>query len=332
MALSTLEWRLLSPYTLKVGYTIFDLIDAVYQMGISTEYADGSPRVPGTGSAWTWTRDQALVPGSTTAAIGIPPINALGMAYIVAGTSGAPTPVMNSETAYASNGVVVGMNKNSGVYNSWVAANPMTSGQFYGFIKAPALSTFAGSAFPQLLTMMECEEGFLVTWNRLDAAGQSSFGGGAMIDPLSAAALNAESDGRLYSYFSSGASNFTAAAFLDTTTTGNWLLANTGNGLPHWFTANVGAVATSRNTQKFGNYTGITNTFVAPNGEIPRIPMSAYFPTSGQYAGQLRSMVVTKPYLTGAEVAQGNAGALVVKGYALGYSSITQTPAMLLTY
>ena len=172
----------------------------------------------------------------------------------------------------------------------------------------------------------------MVIWNRTDAAGQSAFGGGAMIDPLSAAALNAESDGRLYSYFSTGASNFQTATFLDTTTTGNWLLSNTGNGLPHWFTANVGAVTTTRNTQKVGSFSGITNSFVAPNGEIPQIPMSAYFPVSGQYAGQLRSMTVTKPYLSGAEVAQGSAGTRIVKGYAYGYSAITQTPSILLTY
>jgi hypothetical protein len=334
MALSPLNWRLLPPYTLKVGYTIFDYIDAVYQMGISTEYADGSPRTPGTGSAWTWTRDQTLVPGSTTAAIGIPPINSLGMAYILAGDTASRNPVMNTDQAYTitQNAPILGMNKNSGVYNSWVAANPMTSGQFYGFVRAPALGTFAGAAFPQLLMMMECEEGFMVAWNRTDAAAQSSFGGGALIDPLSAAALNAESDGRLYSYVTSGASNFTVATFLDGGTNGNWLVGSTGSNAQHFFTANIGAVATSRNTAKIGAYSGITNSFVAPNGEIPQIPLSAYFTPSGQYAGQLRGMNVTKNYLTGAEVAVGNAGVRTVKGYALGYSTNTQTPALLLTY
>jgi hypothetical protein len=119
---------------------------------------------------------------------------------------------------------------------------------------------------------------------------------------------------------------------MDTSTSGNWLMAGATQGQPHWFTANIGAVATSRVTNKFGNYAGITNTFVAPNGEIPRIPVSAYFTPTGQYAGQLRAMVATKPYLTGAEVAQGNAGVLEVKGFAYGYSSITQAPALLLTY
>ena len=331
MALSALNWRFLPPYTLKVGYTIFDYIDAIYLMGNSTEYADGSPRVPGTGSAWTWTRDQTLVPGSTTAAIGIPPVNSLGMAYIVAGDTTVRTPTMNTDT-YAVSAPIIGMNKNSGVYNSWVAANPMTSGQFYGFVRAPSLSTFAGSAFPQLLMMLECEEGFMVAWNRTDATGQAAFGGGAIIDPLSAAALNAESDGRLYSYFSTGASNFQPSAFLDSTTAGNWLNAAGTNNQPKWFTANVGAVTTSRNTNKMGAYAGITNSFLAPNGEIPQVPLSAYFTASGQYAGQLRSMNVTKNYLTGAEVAVGNAGVRTVVGYAYGYSSITQTPALLLTY
>lgn len=331
MALSALNWRFLPPYTLKVGYTIFDYIDAIYQMGISTEYADGSPRVPGTGSAWTWTRDQTLVPGSTTAAIGIPPINALNMRYIVAGDSSVRTPTMNTD-AYAVNCPLIGMNKNSGVYNSWVNAAPMTSGQFYGFVRAPALTTFAGAAFPQLLMMMECQEGFMVAWNRTDAAGQSAYGGGAMIDPLSAAALNAESDGRLYSYVTSGATNFTVSNFIDNGVNGNWLAGVASSALPHFFTANVGAVTTSRNTAKIGAYGGITNSFVAPNGEIPQIPLSAYFTASGQYAGQLRGMNVTKNYLTGAEVAVGNAGVRTVEGYAFGYSANTQSPSLLLTY
>lgn len=333
MALSALNWRLLPPYTLKVGYTIFDYIDAVYQMGTSTEYADGSPRVPGTGSAWTWTRDQSLVPGSTTAAIGIPPINSLGMSYIVAGdTTNRATTVMNADTPFAVNTPILGMNKNSGVYNSWIVAAPMTSGQFYGFVKMPALATFSGAAFPQLLHMFECEEGFMLAWNRTDSAAQSSCGGGAFIDPLSAAALNAETDGRLYSYVTSGATAFTNVAFLDATTTGNWMIGSSGNGIQHFFTANVGAVATSRVTSKMGAYSGITNSFVAPNGEIPQIPLSAYFTASGQYAGQLRGMNVTKNYLTGAEVAVGNAGVRTVKGYALGYSAIAQSPSLLLTY
>lgn len=331
MALSPLNWRLLPPYTLKVGFTIFDYIDAVYQMGSATEYADGSPRVPGTGSAWTWTRDQALVPGSTTAAIGVPPINSLGVSYIVAGDSTVRTPTMNTDT-YAVNAPLIGMNKNSGAYNSWVNAAPMTSGQFYGFMRAPALTTFAGAAFPQLLVMMECEEGFLIAWNRTDSAGQTVFGGGAFIDPLSAAALNAESDGRLYSYVTSGATNFVVSNFLDTGVNGNWLAGVASSGAAHFFTANVGAVTTSRNTAKIGSYAGITNSFVASNGEIPQIPLSAYFTASGQYAGQLRGMSVTKNYLTGAEVAVGNAGVRTVKGYALGYSAITQSPALLLTY
>lgn len=331
MALSPLNWRLLPPYTLKVGFTIFDYIDGVYQMGASTEYADGSARVPGTGSAWTWTRDQALVPGSTTAAIGVPPINSLAMSYIVAGDTTVRTPTMNTDT-YAINAPLIGMNKNSGVYNSWVNAAPMTSGQFYGFMRAPTLTTFSGAAFPQVLMLVECEEGFLIAWNRTDAAGQVVFGGGAFIDPLSAAALNAESDGRLYSYVTSGGTNFVAVNFIDSGNNGNWLAGVASSGLSHFFTANVGAVTTSRNTAKIGNYGNITNSFVAPNGEIPQIPLSAYFTASGQYAGQLRAMNVTKNYLTGAEVAVGNAGVRTVKGYALGYSANTASPALLLTY
>ncbi|WP_306523427.1 hypothetical protein, partial [Gemmatimonas sp.] len=116
MPLSPLNWRLLQPRTVNVGYSINDLINAVYVIGQDTTYADGTTRTPGSGSAWTWTRDQALTPGVTTAAIGVPPTNALNLAYIVAGDVTARTPTMNTD-ARATVTIYIGMNKNSGGYS-----------------------------------------------------------------------------------------------------------------------------------------------------------------------------------------------------------------------
>lgn len=325
MALSALNWRMLTPRNIPVGYTISNWLDLVYAMGTDTTYADGTARVPGTGSAWTWTRDQALSPGVTTACVGIPPINALNMAYIVAGDSAVRAPVMNTDTWTAS-APMVGMNKNSGAYTSWVNAAPMTSGQFSGFVRGQSIATFGGLTFPQTLTMVESQEGFLLFWNKTNVAAQAVLGGGAFIDPLSAAAANAESDGRLYSVCTSGGTTATGSNWLSSGI-GIMNSATTANDA-HFFTFNVGAVATTRNTVKVGSYTSMSGSLLAPNGELPNIPFSAYFPTSGQYAGQYRQWGITRTGTTGS--AWDVLG--VRKGYILGYSTQAIGDALLLSY
>jgi hypothetical protein len=52
MALPTLNWKYVGALNHVVS-SINSALDAVYTLGTSVTYADGSPRVPGTGSAWT---------------------------------------------------------------------------------------------------------------------------------------------------------------------------------------------------------------------------------------------------------------------------------------
>ena len=326
MALSALNWRMLAPRNVPVGYNIFNWLELVYQMGQDTTYADGTARVPGTNSAWTWTRDTTLVPGSTTAAIGVPPINALNMAYIVAGDSTARAPTMNTD-AWATNAPIVGMNKNSGAYNSWVAANPMTAGQFSGFVRAPTIATFGGSVFVQSLTMWECQEAFLLAWNRSDSQGETIIGGGALIDPLSGAAANAESDGRIYTLVTSSASTFVSNTWLSNGA-GSIFNSTLSASDAHAFTFNVGAVATTRSTSKVGNFLALSSAFVAPNGELPNIPFSAYFVTGGQYAGQYRQIGITRNACSGTALEVNG----VVKGYPITYTNNAVFTAVLLSY
>lgn len=327
MALSALNWRMLTPRNMPIGCTISQWLDLLYAMGTDTTYADETARTPGSGSAWTWTRDQALSPGVTTACIGVPPINALNLAYIVAGDSVARAPTMNTD-GWGTNTPIVGMNKNSGAYASWVNAAPMTAGQFSGYIKGYPLG---GGLFPvsnqaNTIVMFESQEAFILAYNRQLAAGQVVLGGGAIIDPLSAAALNAESDGRLYSVFTSGGSTLTASTQLGTGV--GWLNGVATANDAHTFTFNVGAVATTRATAKIGSFSGLTGGLLAPNGEYPSIPLSAYFLTSGQFAGQYRQMGVTKTSTTSTEWDVLG----VRKGYVLGYSSQTAGDALLLSY
>lgn len=325
MPLSALNWRLLQPRTVNVGYTINDLVNTVYVMGQDTTYADGSTRTPGSGSAWTWTRDQALSPGVTTAAIGIPPINALNMAYIVAGDVSARTPTMNTDS-WATGALLVGMNKNSGAYNSWVNAAPMTSGQFSGFIRNTGPTALGSTTVPLTVIMVECQEGFVLVVGRTDNGNSAILGGGALVDPLSGGAANGETDGRLYSIFTSGQTAFVASTWLANGAGPFNSLTSAGD--QHWYTFNVGALATTRNTVKMGNFVGLTSSLTAPSGEIPNIPLSAYFSVTGQYAGQYRQIGVTRSAASG--VVQEQQG--VKKGVALGYSPQIIGQAVLLGY
>jgi hypothetical protein len=323
MALSPLNWRMMTPRVLPPGYTITTILDAVYAMGTDTAYADGTTRTPGSGSAWTWTRDTALA-GYNTACIGVPPINALGLTYLVAGDTGARAPTMNTDS-WLANLPIVGMNKNSGAYTSWVNAAPMTSGQFSGFIRGAATTVAVTTATANYLYMFECQEAFLCVWLGGASNVPLMWGGGAIIDPLSAAAANAESDGRLYSVWGSSGTTFSTATWLGS---GVGFMNGTATAnAAHIFTFNVGAVATTRSTAKIGSYAPTIN-LAAPNGETPTIPLQAYFTATGQFAGQFRQMSVTRTLTTGAEQnVQGTR-----KGYTVGYSQQASGDTILLSY
>jgi hypothetical protein len=325
MPLSALNWRLVQPRTVNVGYTINDLVNTIYVMGQDTTYADGTTRTPGSGSAWTWTRDQALSPGVTTAAIGVPPINALNLAYIVAGDVSARTPTMNTD-AWAINALIIGMNKNSGAYNSWVNAAPMTSGQFSGFVRNTGTTALGSTTVPLTVIMIESQEGFVVILGRTDNGSSGILGGGALVDPLSGGAANGETDGRLYSVFTSGQTAFVASTWLANGAGPFNSLTSAGDA--HWYTFNVGALATTRNTVKMGNFVGLTSSLTAPSGEIPNIPLSAYFSVTGQYAGQYRQIGITRNAAAG--VVQEQQG--TKKGISLGYSVQIVGQSVLLGY
>ena len=110
MANPTLNWRYVG--SLTYVSSISNALDAAYTLGTSATYADGSARVPGIGSAWTWNRE---VSGVTVAAYGVPPVNALGFNYIIGGTVGVSAyTFLTPDTVTAVNTIVYGMNRSSG--------------------------------------------------------------------------------------------------------------------------------------------------------------------------------------------------------------------------
>lgn len=346
MALPALNWRMLPPVFLPNG-TASELMDAIYTMGTSTVYADGSARSPGTfaapgtaslpasvgtGSAWTWNFDNTtFATGGKTCCYAYPPTTtAINQTIIVGCTSSiaGATWLQNQLDTRAVNQFYVGCAKGTGVYTTWnTAGTPFTSGNFTGFAGVGASGLNFAQAF-----MLESQEAVLIILAR--ASGGTMMGCmGAFVDPLSASTTNAETDGRLYGIVNTGSSSGTGAS-----TTAGWMAftnavndavpfynSTTANG--QHFTLFTPGAGTLMLSQRFGTFTPTANT-QSRNGDIPSIPFQVTT-SGGAYLGQLRQMAISRDFASAAQGLESTAG---VKGYTYSASVIGSTDSLFLAY
>ena len=200
MSLPAVNWRYVGNQTFAAA-TVAAALDALYVLGTSATYADGSPRVAGSGSAGTYARFQAT--GVTQSVYLTPSVTtALNQRIILSGYTGtAPTPGGTPATpdTMAADNIFISLNKNSGAFASWNAALPFTTGSFFGYWRAWTISAGVGS-----VDLYECTEGIWVVFRTSTGAATYQCGAGALIDPESTDALDAESDGRLYGVWTTG--------------------------------------------------------------------------------------------------------------------------------
>jgi hypothetical protein len=309
MALPTLNWRRLAPVALP-GNTINDALTALYTAGTAVTYADGSARIPGTGSAWTWAVDttNALQPGATTAAYASPPtVTAVTQRIIFAGSTAAPTamPVYSSDPR-AANIVYASIVKNPGAYNNWNSATPFTTGDCLGFARAAVAQT---SALFTTLHMWESQEAVAVQYSRVAPnVSTSAAMVGAFLDP--GATANGESDGRLYGLTTSGNNNYFSSTFWTSNVDGLFADNNTAN------RARCGVFVPNTATLELiarVTLTTVSSAFLSRNGDIPLVPVYTTS-ISGQFPAVLREIRLTRDALSDTTLQNGGA----VKGYALG--------------
>ena len=320
MPLPTVNWRYVGALN-HTASSINSALDAVFTLGTSVTYADGSARVPGTGSAWTWNRE---IIGVTVAAYGSPPTNALGFRYIVGGTlvAGAYT-FLTPDATTLCNIIVYGMNRSSGAFTSWVNAQPFTSG-FSGYWRATSAYTNPYDS----VTMWESQEGCVIQFNRLTTGNISAVNFGALFDPLTASTLIAESDGRIYSMSGTGSPSVTSGGWLNATGGGLFGSGAVGANGAHAGTLAPGSTVmvggAGVQTARLGDF-AVTTSLTSPNGDIVRVPFSQ-LSTAGHYLGQSRNFFLIKDAISRQTY---TSGASTV-GYVFGSSTTGTSDSVLL--
>lgn len=288
MPVPTLNWKRLAPVTLAAA-NVNAALDAIYAAGTAATYADGSPRTPGAGSAWSWSIDttNALQTGATTAAYASPPgTPTIAQRVIWAGSTNAPTasPVFSTDTRSAGM-LYCSVAKNPGAYSNWNSATPFTSGEFLGF--ATGLLAFATAAWTTM-TMWESEEAVIVQWSRVSPNVQTSINiCGAFLDP--GATSSGETDGRLYGMATTGSNNYQSTTMWSGTTDNVFYGTATANAARFGVFTPGSAVALRY--QRFGSFTP-ANTFLSRDNAIPLLPVYVTDANVTQVA-RLREIMLT---------------------------------------
>jgi len=326
MPLATLNWRYVGFRTFTAG-NLPASHDAVYTLGTATTYADASTRTPGTGSAWTWNRQQAT--GTTVACYGEPPLNPLTFRYIIANTVAFTAyTFLTPDTAELQNCVIYGMNRSSGAFTTWTSATPFTNAGFSGYWRGTR--NFTNVPFDSV-AMWESQEGVLIQYGHSASGVTSSIAMGALLDPLSTAAANAESDGRVYAMLGSGTNANTSATWGGLNSDGAFWGGTGGNGQSHCGAFSPGTKNMIGGAGAQFNRVGLTttlSTFTSTNGDIVRVPICVLSQANGNFIGQFRNIYLTKDATT--RLAYQN-GASVL-GYVWSPTLTTANDAVILTY
>jgi hypothetical protein len=283
----------------------------------STTYSDGSARSPGSGIAWTAAVETSA--GATVSLSLTPATSSLGQKAIITG-GGTGTPTMISPDTYANTRLYVGLCKNAGAYTSWANANPFSSGQYSGLTSfTPAVSA---------VHIYESKD-------TLALFGETSVGAvyivmmGALLDPESTDPLAAESDGKRYCIFTSGAGAVGGTPNLSTNFGTNSFLGYTASALAaHCYIMNIGASATTTACRNNVVLQGANAaSFKNAAGEFVRLPIYLQgLSTSNFWFGRIREVLTFTQSLAGTKFTVSN----VTKGFVIGANTTATSECILL--
>lgn len=191
--------------------TIAGFLDAIYTALSAANDYRGTAK-PAT-HAWTFTQRQVA---TVTNAITCAPPAALGLispVIIIAGRAAGGSPTMLTPDAAFNSTCLIGINKNSGGYNSWDLPLPMTSGQFSGYYRG------VYTALNATATIIRCfvsQETIFVQCIGSSTVQGWMYAGGIIQSYTNDTVLACETDHRIYGMTVSGGNSSVVATWLTT--------------------------------------------------------------------------------------------------------------------
>ena len=335
------------------------LLDSIFTVFQSSTYSDGSPRVTGSGVAWTFLRTSSLgiTNGVTDAVWGYPPtMSMMSQSVIFAGTGSVqvpnPSPLIGlNALTFQNNQLYVAIQKqaNWSQYRNWCSSSIFNSGSsginsvsHSGFFSVnQTVTRDATSQYAYSINAWECGESFaLVINNSASLYGNSQFAGanmnqnggypviaGAFIDPLSSdTTVDAEDDGRLYSL----ATYQLGISFLNTILTSSVgqlnFYTNSSEFLKHAaqntvYSKFVTFVPKTTNTIPIylAENIWISYNTITPRGQTVPLALTVLDKNNNRFIGKFRDIVAIKNSYSGYTIRSGS----VELGYTLGCSPYT---------
>lgn len=319
MSLQHVQWKYVGSVAFASA-TVASVLDAVYVLGTTGSYADATPRSQGAGSAWSFTGNTFLS-SSTREAVWCYPPSPSGSSQVVlmAGSAiNSPTgSAMASPDLSTTNNMFVNITKGSGSFNNWTLNPPITGGTTFGWWKTWITTAGVGNAF-----LWESKECIAVI---LNTSTGTTFGfiAGAIIDPESSDAVDAESDGRLYGIICSGpivisTSFATSTSFLSHIATNS----NTHSGV---FTPSAGTIIPISINQLLAM--SDTTTFRTTSGKFVRQAITMRKnSTPFTFIGRLRDVMYCTDGKTGQKLMDG----ATTIGYLLGSQTTSDSDQIML--
>ena len=320
MSLQHVQWKYVGSVAFASA-TVASVLDAVYVLGTTGSYADATPRSQGAGSAWSFTGNTFLS-SSTREAVWCYPPSPSGSSQVVlmAGSAiNSPTgSAMASPDLSTTNNMFVNITKGSGSFNNWTLNPPITGGTTFGWWKTWITTAGVGNAF-----LWESKECIAVI---LNTSTGTTFGfiAGAIIDPESSDAVDAESDGRLYGIICSGASVISTGF---ATTTNSLLTHNAANSNHHSgvFTPSAGTIIPISLNQSLS--LSDTTTFRTTSGKFVRQAITMRKnSTPFTFIGRLRDVMYCTDGKTGQKLMDG----ATTIGYLLGSQTTSDSDQIML--
>ena len=299
-------------------------LDALWTLLQATTYFDGTTRTPGTGNAWTWSRYQNA--GATEAVYGTPPTGSMDQRVLIAGYAVAPTPAITMlapDTAQTTT-LHVGISLNSGAFTTYNAALPFGVGSRWSGYWRMSGGVSAGIT-PTDWRYYETAETVVLVCS-VQGTNHRVGHAGAIIDPETPDAVDAETDGRVYGMYVTGSNSAMANSMLSSVAAqGNWYAHGGLVGYTHSGMFTPGASSFTTLTRANFLNTSIAHVLLSSTGRSPRWPMLLNR-TGTNFAGRLREVTWTPD----APLGSGLVAGVTTVGYRISASTSFSAETVLL--